>query len=182
MDIVQLTEILGNVGEFIGSLAVLATLIYLSIQVNHSRGVLDKQSEAIAQSIQIAKATAQTDLLSRNIEWFKSIVENEDVAQLNVKLIKAAELTEVERARASALYQQLHQLWASALYYHRDGLIDDETLDRMVVTAPRSVAQSMPGLLPMMRRMSERDVESSELNPLLQTIRQILTEYEENPE
>jgi hypothetical protein len=32
----EITQILGNLGEFVGALAVVATLIYLAIQVRHS--------------------------------------------------------------------------------------------------------------------------------------------------
>jgi hypothetical protein len=31
-------QMLGNLGEFVGAFAVVATLIYLTIQVRHSRG------------------------------------------------------------------------------------------------------------------------------------------------
>jgi hypothetical protein len=33
MNLVELTDVLGNVGDFIGSIAVIVTLIYLAIQI-----------------------------------------------------------------------------------------------------------------------------------------------------
>ena len=37
-------QILGNLGEFVGAFAVVATLIYLTIQVRHSRDAMQENS------------------------------------------------------------------------------------------------------------------------------------------
>jgi hypothetical protein len=37
MTVTEMTQVLGNVGEFVGSVAVLATLIYLAVQVRQAR-------------------------------------------------------------------------------------------------------------------------------------------------
>ena len=42
MGIGELSEILGNIGDFVGSVAVLVTLIYLAVQVKHSRELLEE--------------------------------------------------------------------------------------------------------------------------------------------
>ena len=39
MQVLEITQMLGNVGEFVGSFAVLATLVYLSLQVREARKV-----------------------------------------------------------------------------------------------------------------------------------------------
>lgn len=41
MSILEITQLLGNVGEFIGSLVVLATLIYLASQVRQTKRLLE---------------------------------------------------------------------------------------------------------------------------------------------
>ncbi len=37
MTFTELSQLLGNLGEFIGAIAVVATLVYLAIQVRHSK-------------------------------------------------------------------------------------------------------------------------------------------------
>jgi hypothetical protein len=37
MTVIELAAVLGNVGKFVGSIAVLATLVYLTVQVKHSK-------------------------------------------------------------------------------------------------------------------------------------------------
>ena len=181
MDVVQLTEVMGNVGEFVGSFAVLATLIYLSLQVSHSKGVLEKQSEALTQSIAIAKATAETDMLSRNINWFTSIVENQHVAVLWGKLRDDEILDETEFTQANAMFQQLRQLWMTSLLYHERGLISDEIMFGQSVDAPKKVAKALPGLLPFFKSAIEVQMNSDSTagRALIQTFQEILEEHEQ---
>ena len=47
MDIVTTSQILGNVGEFIGAIAVVVTLAYLAVQVRHSREATDTNTRTI---------------------------------------------------------------------------------------------------------------------------------------
>ena len=180
MDIVQLTEVMGNVGEFVGSFAVLATLIYLSLQVSHSKGVLEKQSEALTQSIEIAKATAETDMLSRNINWFSSIVENQHVAVIVGKLKDNECLDETETQQAQAMFSQLTQLWLTSLLYHEKGLISDEIMHGQAIAAPKGVAKNLPGFLPFFAAAVEGNLfhDSKARQALHQTYQEILKEHE----
>ena len=53
MSLVEFTELIGNVGEFVGSLTVFATLVYLALQVRHSRDLLeDNRKLAMSQAFQ----------------------------------------------------------------------------------------------------------------------------------
>ena len=40
MDLMSVAQLLGNVGEFLGAIAVVATLIYLTVQIKHTRAEL----------------------------------------------------------------------------------------------------------------------------------------------
>ena len=61
MDIIQATEVMGNVGEFVGSFAVLATLIYLSVQVNHSKGLLEINQKIALNDVEFKRAQLRID-------------------------------------------------------------------------------------------------------------------------
>ena len=47
MTFIELSEVLGNLGEFVGSFAVLATLIYLAVQVRNSKDLLDENRKQL---------------------------------------------------------------------------------------------------------------------------------------
>jgi hypothetical protein len=50
---IELSEVLGNLGEFVGSFAVVSTLIYLTIQVRHSRDAMQENAR-LAQGAVLA--------------------------------------------------------------------------------------------------------------------------------
>jgi transketolase N-terminal domain/subunit len=55
MDVVQIAELLGNVGEFLGSILVLVTLIYLALQVKQSKELLEKQDRIALSQVHQAR-------------------------------------------------------------------------------------------------------------------------------
>jgi len=65
---IEITQILGNLGEFVGAFAVVATLIYLAIQVRHSAKLLEINNEASKENARFARAAAidrHSDVVSR---------------------------------------------------------------------------------------------------------------------
>jgi len=64
MDWIQITEILGNLGDFLGSIAVLATLLYFAAQMRAIR----KQSETDYLSRQVDIFVSDSRLLATNRE------------------------------------------------------------------------------------------------------------------
>lgn len=60
----ELAQLLGNYGEFVGAIAVVATLVYLAVQVRHSKESLEANTAALAgQTRQAAMETATAELL-----------------------------------------------------------------------------------------------------------------------
>ena len=56
-------EAIGAIGELVGGVAVIATLIYLAIQVKHSKALLERnESIALSQMFQ-ARADARTNVV-----------------------------------------------------------------------------------------------------------------------
>jgi len=58
MNVVELSQILGNFGEFVGAIAVVGTLAYLAIQVRHGKEAVDANSRSLAKSHRLAVAQA----------------------------------------------------------------------------------------------------------------------------
>ena len=78
----EITQIHGNVGEFVGAFGVVATLIYLAIQVRYSAVLLENNNAAMTENTRLAKAAAMdrhNDAVSR---WRGRLISSEDVADL----------------------------------------------------------------------------------------------------
>jgi hypothetical protein len=95
MSIMDTAQLLGNLGEFIGSIVIIATLIYLAMQVRQNTNALRIQSR------QSVLSGAQTELLAvlENPDVFTSMVKSEPFTQeetvkLNVWLMAAMRLRE----------------------------------------------------------------------------------------
>ena len=63
MDFVELSTVLGNLGEFIGSVAVLATLIYLAVQVRQSKELLERNEKISLSQVNQARTDSRIKLL-----------------------------------------------------------------------------------------------------------------------
>jgi hypothetical protein len=58
MDHQTFAQLLGNYGEFVGSIAVLGTLIYLAVQIRHSKELLERNQTISLSQVQQARANA----------------------------------------------------------------------------------------------------------------------------
>ncbi len=88
MDLVSASQVLGNLGEFLGSIAVFATLIYLSIQVKHSKLATEANTKIAQQNHSLALAQnqlARVDLITKQI---RSVVLSGELAEILVKYDK----------------------------------------------------------------------------------------------
>ena len=95
----EITQILGNIGEFVGALGVVATLIYLAVQVRHSAVLLESNNAAMAENTKLVRAAAvdrYSDAVSR---WRGRLIESEDVARLWQKALDEEHLEGVENLR-----------------------------------------------------------------------------------
>ena len=50
----EITEILGNLGDFIGAIAVFGTIVYLAIQVRHSKEATEANTRALTEQHRLA--------------------------------------------------------------------------------------------------------------------------------
>ena len=127
----EITQILGNLGEFVGAIGVVATLIYLAIQVRHSAELLKINNEAIKENARLARAAAlerHSDAVSR---WRGKLIENAAVARLWQSAIDGDQLDGVERVRWENLIIEWINTHRSNFY--RAKAVGDEGLARQAV-------------------------------------------------
>ena len=67
MDLMSAAQLLGNFGEFFGSIAVVATLVYLSVQVRYTKTELKRSmsQERAGTSIQLQQNRVSNDALRK---------------------------------------------------------------------------------------------------------------------
>jgi hypothetical protein len=91
---------LGSLGELVGAIAVLATLVYLSIQTRLTR-------EAAQETAGFASSHATYESMTSYDQWRKSILENHELARIMVKARGDEPLTEEEQLLFDLLFERL---------------------------------------------------------------------------
>ena len=90
MDLMDTAQLLGNIGEFVGAIAVVATLFYLAIQVRQSKAATEANTASLRENQKIALADSY---LRRNDVMERSAVQlalSEELAEI---VLRASEGT-----------------------------------------------------------------------------------------
>jgi hypothetical protein len=137
-------EAIGAVGEILGAIAVIGTLIYLAVQVRHSKKLLERNEKFAASQVYQARVGFRIDVINQVI--------NPDIAELYVKWqggherpppevlmenfdnLSASEKLQVEFLNRNAL----HTI-DNALYQKQLGLIDEEQAAEVVKRLKRQI-------------------------------------------
>ncbi len=65
MTFIELSAVMGNIGEFVGSFAVLATLIYLAVQVRYSKDLLERNEKISLSQVYNNRNKVRADINMR---------------------------------------------------------------------------------------------------------------------
>lgn len=99
MDLMSTAQLLGNLGEFVGAVAVVATLFYLAVQVRHSKEATESNTESLERASRLAEAAAFDEHDRRLNDVSELVIRNESVAQFMLKARRGEELTPEEALR-----------------------------------------------------------------------------------
>ena len=119
---------LGALGEFLGSIAVLATLVYLSVQIRQNTRTMDESKKlALAQTYQMRSDALQmmlvhaadSDHIGPIITKLTGVGYPEDIGALEHLSIE-----ERGRFRQWQIAQQTH--WDNMFFQYQQGFIDEE--------------------------------------------------------
>jgi len=111
---------LGNLGEVLGSLGVLLTLIYLAIQVRHSKNLLEENRKIALSQVYGSRATSR-------IEDLRQSIDSPYVAKLAAEI---EGISEDDYRRNSLLRKNIVHI-DNMLFQNELGLVDEETRDRV---------------------------------------------------
>ncbi len=139
---------LGGLGEFLGAMGVIVTLVYLSIQVRqNTRAMDDGRRLALAQTYQMRADGLQSMLVqAADSQHIAPIIERltglgypEDVAALE-------QLSSDERSRFRLwqIAQQTH--WDNMLYQYQQGFLDPEYYEDAFKVRVRRLAPTWDAL------------------------------------
>jgi len=119
MDLMSTAQLLGNFGEFISSIAVLGTLIYLAIQIRHSKELLEKNHTIALSQVQQARADhgREQQLLLSDSTHLASVMATELGMDVNTVRLRAFLAT-------SLVYAD------NVVYQYELGLVDDVSMER----------------------------------------------------
>jgi len=119
MDLITTAQLLGNIGEFISSIAVLGTLVYLAVQIRHSKILLERNQAISLSQVQQARADfgrEQHLLLSDSTHLAPLVAEELGIDETTVRL------------RAYWAASLVHA--DNMVYQYELGLIDDVSIAR----------------------------------------------------
>ena len=126
-------EAIGAVGELLGSLAVLLTLIYLALQVRHSKELLEENRK-------IALSRVYWDRTQSRLQFGWETAAPGEIVEILLKLRdedgkarpideRFSVLTPAEKAKLAANRQNILLHQDNNLYKNELGLVDDEILE-----------------------------------------------------
>lgn len=116
---------LGALEEFIGSIAVLLTLVYLALQIRHSKELLERHEKISLSQVYQARVDSRREL--------EKLVIEESMAKIFLKSRpfsseETEELTELEELRVRQLHSLWMDWWDNTIYQESLGLLDTKDM------------------------------------------------------
>ena len=139
---------LGALGELLGSIAVLATLVYLSVQIRqNTRSMNESKKLALAQTYQVRSDALQMMLVqAADSEHIGPIIAKLTGAGYPEDISAIEQLSDVERQRFRLwqIAQETH--WDNMFFQYQQGFIDEEYYRDSFRTRVRRLAPTWKAL------------------------------------
>jgi hypothetical protein len=113
-------EDLGNLGDFLGGIGVVVTLLYLAIQISQNTAQVRQNTKAVS--------AAAHNILTENLNLYNSnLISNEDVAATILKADRGfSDLSDTESMRFLAMSSSMFRSFENIFHHHQAGLLTDE--------------------------------------------------------
>ncbi len=121
MDLMDTAQLLGNFGEFVGAIAVVATLGYLALQIRQN-------TRRTEESTASQEATTYQSLMSQIIELNRGLAADQQLGEIVAKARNGEVLDDSERPRYVSLITAILRYGDMAYYQYEKGLIDERRL------------------------------------------------------
>ena len=137
MSLLETAQLLGNFGEFLGAFAVVATLVFVGIQVRQS-------SRAMEESNRLQIVTTHDESLRQFSQFRRLIAADSDVARIWVMGRNGDDLNEIDSLRFFALAREYHNIMRNTYTRHKT-VNEDSYCDNMVLSWAAQLKQ-YPGM------------------------------------
>jgi hypothetical protein len=126
----EVMAILGNLGEFIGAIAVVATLFYLAVQVRHGKEATEANTRSLEESRKIALVRTYQARAAESAASLRMFVDS-DVARLTVKHIQSGvdSLTPEERYKVKQFQMNNVERIDASYFAFQQGLLPEYEAD-----------------------------------------------------
>jgi len=137
---VEFTEILGNIGNFIGAIGVVVSLVYLTMQVRQSRQATDANTRALEDGRRLALAQTYQARSAALQEIFLVVAGSAELAEIETRVggpLATREEFAAGYATLSAVEQMRLRYYLNAhrvrldnlLFQYEQGFLTDEYYD-----------------------------------------------------
>ncbi len=130
MSLQETTAILGNLGEFIGAIAVVGTLFYLAVQVRHGKKATEANTRSLEANRKIALVRTYQARAAESAASLRMFVDS-DVARLTVKHIQSGveSLTPEERYKVKQFQMNNIERIDASYFAFQQGLLPEYEAD-----------------------------------------------------
>jgi len=152
---------LGALGEFVGAIGVVITLVYLAIQIRQNTHAMEENRRlALAQTYQVRADALQNMLVqAANSEHIGPILAKLTSAGYPEDVSSLEELTPIERGRFRQWQIAQHTHWDNMFYQYQQGFLDEEYYRDEFAVRVRRLAPVWRALGIVANRMSfEREI------------------------
>ena len=144
MTFTELSAILGNLGEFFGSIAVIVTLIYLAVQVRYSRDLLEENRKIALGQVSQKNAGFRLEMQQYrsqpHLVQIRAKVEQGEASYNDRHLTNFDQLTLTEKMQWKSMQALFAIQIDDGIYQSTLGLIDSQEIENL----ERDAKSSMP--------------------------------------
>lgn len=125
MDIHTTAQLLGNLGEFVGAIAVVVTLAYVALQVRQSKEATMENTKAVRSSIYESLNQVEIAFTDFYAEHASEIAELDKFKEID-------QLTSEQLILGGALSNKCYRALETVYLHHKNGMLDDALLDARI--------------------------------------------------
>jgi hypothetical protein len=112
---------LGNIGEFVGAIGVVASLIYLALQIRQNSHQISQNTNSVLGSVELENARLSSD-------WLLSVAQNPELGRVwRLGLSEPMKLTEDERVQFAMLMGSAFYRLEGPFRQYKRGLLSEDS-------------------------------------------------------
>jgi hypothetical protein len=121
----DMAQLLGNFGEFVGAFAVVATLFYLAVQVRHGKEATLANTNSVEQSERVSRAQVRNSITEQIVQINALTLSQPSLLAAQGKSMRNENLDDIEEEQVRTLAFIWMKHSENVHYQYRQGLYDE---------------------------------------------------------